>query len=108
MILDCEKLESILLANWTKFIQYRVLLGLLTGLACDHLGNHCTIVPATKPQNLPNWTIQRATFTRFEYNGDKFIAWVEYVANRGSENVSLTSEFNITASDFIHVKTINS
>ncbi len=55
-----------------------------------------------------NWSIQKATFTRFEYIEDKFIAWIEYTAIQGIEKASLTSEFNITSNDFLHIRTVNS
>ena len=92
MILNFGKLESVLLANWTKFIEYRDLLKLLTDIANAHLGGH--------------FAIQKATFTRFEYTGDKFVVWIEYTVLRGPETFYLTSEFNATSTDFLHIDTV--
>ena len=92
MILDCSKLEALLLANWTKFIQYRNLLKTLNELANEHLKGH--------------WSVQKATFTRFEYTGGKFTVWVEYEVVRGPETVNLTSEFNLTNTNLFHVRTV--
>lgn len=65
---------------------------MLNDLANEHLNGH--------------WSIQKATFTRFEYLGDKFIVWVEYEVTRGPETVNLTSEFNVTNTTFLHIQTV--
>jgi hypothetical protein len=94
MLLNREKLESLLLANWTKFIDYRKLMQIISDTANKHLGGQ--------------YTVHKMTLTRFEYAGEKFVIWIEYTVVKGTEMASLTSEFHIKETDFLHIETVNS
>jgi hypothetical protein len=62
MILDAQKLETLLLANWTEFLDTRQVLKLLG----EHTGKQ----------------IQNLTISRFELVDQGFLLWFETTANK--------------------------
>lgn len=92
-MLNSEKLESLLLANWTKFMDYKEVMERLSKIASEKLGG--------------TWYVQKLTLSQFRLvSGNKFIIWFEYTVGRGPEEATLTSEFNLDATEFIHIQTV--
>jgi hypothetical protein len=90
-MINSEKLEKLLLTNWTEILDVR------------ELRNKAKIV-AEEFLQVSNLKIQKFTISRFEFTERGcFCIWLEYSTNTGK---SLTTEALLTKSDFVPVKTI--
>lgn len=91
-MLNTEKLEKLLIKNWTEFIDIRLMLDYSKQLATD-LG-------FTSPH------VNRVTVTRFEFVENGFLVWLEYSIQTGNKNVNACSELLLTHKGFEHLKSI--
>jgi hypothetical protein len=88
MSINKEKLEKLLIANWTKFLDSRQLLSLATQYAKP-------IDSSKKPESL--------TISRFELTDKGFIIWLDFTIN----NKNVTSEILLFHSgEVLHLRTL--
>lgn len=83
-ILNKQKLEAILIANWTEFLNIRNLLGF-----AEKVASSLSIHPG-KPEKL--------TISRFELTPKGFLIWIEFKIR----NIEITSEILLDSFGELH------
>jgi hypothetical protein len=91
-MLNTEKLEKLLIKNWTEFIDIRAMLDYAKLLAVD-LG-------IDSPQ------VNRVTLTRFELTENGFLVWIEYSVTTPGKKVNAVSELLLRKNGFSHLKSM--
>lgn len=72
MLINIEKLESVLVKNWTEFIDARQLLKYVSGLS--------------------NRPVRNLTISRFEPQNNGFLVWLDYKILDSERVVNITQE----------------
>ena len=98
-LLDKQKLEELLLKNWTSFMDFKTLLSLVLVAVRD------TEFPARTTQEIKIQT--QIKLSRFEPGEHGFTVWVEFSVPRGDGLVVGTSEIQLLLSGkATHIQTI--
>lgn len=79
LIIDPKKLESLLVAKWTDFVQIRTVIEFCKQQAASH--------GITSPIKISDVTV-----TRLDVQDEGFVLWIEYKATSKNLVVKLTSE----------------
>ena len=91
MKINLEKLENLLVKNWTEFISYKTLFPIIKEHANSLINSMPKLVEKTN-NIIPN----RASMSRFYLKEDCYIIWFDYViCLNEKEYVSGTIEFKI-------------
>lgn len=78
-ILDKEKMEEILVAKWTEFLNVRKLLQFTKDIAIKYL-------------SLPESCVNEIKISRFEFSSKGFILWLEAIIIQSEEKHNTTIE----------------
>jgi hypothetical protein len=90
MQINSQKLETLLIANWSQFINPRELLN----YASEHARSFFGLMSQAHVNHL--------TISRFELTEQGFVVWIDYTI----EKVRGTSEFLISSTGTKHISTI--
>jgi hypothetical protein len=91
MKINLEKLESLLVKNWTEFISYKTLFPIIKENVNSLLNSMPKIIEKTN-NIIPN----RASMSRFYLKNDSYMVWFDYVVSLNEkEYASGTIEFKI-------------
>lgn len=89
-ILNIQKLETLLVANWTGFLNTREILAFVN--------NQARYLNIDGP-------ISSLTISRFEFIKDGFLLWMEYSTTLNNEKIRITTEALLTASnELLHIR----
>lgn len=92
MKINLEKLENLLVKNWTEFISYKTLFPIIK----EHVNSLLNSMPKLV-EKTNNITPNRASMSRFCLTKDYCIIWFDYVVCLNEkEHASGTIEFKIT------------
>lgn len=95
-----DKLEELLLSQWSSFIDFKKLLAYVLSTVRD------IQFPTTKTEEIKNRGTQ-IKLSRFEPDGDRFTVWVEFTVAREPGVVVGTSELSLTLDGTAdHVQTL--
>lgn len=93
MLVNKEKLEELLLANWSKIIDARAMLSLVRDLQANYLG-------IDEPCQ-----VRSSTLSRFEWTKNGFLIWIEFELDCSGIKKNGTSEVILThTGSIIHVE----
>ena len=91
MLINLEKLESLLVKNWTEFISYKALFPVIK----EHTSNLLNSMPKII-ENKNNIIPNKARMSRFILNKDHYLAWFDFqICLNKDEYISGTIEFKI-------------
>jgi len=100
-MINSKKLEELLIANWTSFINYSKLMAHILEIVRD------TELAVMEQSTIPKVGIQ-ISISRFELIHNGFLIWVEFKVPKEENKIAIgTSELKLSASgDLSHIKTI--
>jgi len=100
-IVNKEKLENLLLANWPTFLDHKSLLELTT----TYIQNNNSYFKelSTPPKKLQNNKIH---ISRFSLVKNGFLIWLEFYVHVQEYVYTGTSEFLLGGTEFKHIQTI--
>ena len=92
-----EKLEKILLVNWTEFLDKREILALAKRCAVEYMGIE------------PPCQVVTLTLSRFEIQDTGFLIWMEFTVTKSKNKIFGTSELHLSnTGNLRHLQTIRS
>ena len=100
-IINSKKLEELLIANWTSFINYSKLMAHILEIVRD------TELAVMEQSTIPKIGIQ-ISISRFELIHNGFLIWVEFKVPKEENKIAIgTSELKLSYSGGLsHIKTI--
>jgi hypothetical protein len=101
-ILKTDKLEKLLVASWTQFLDSSKLMAFILKNTRDHI-EHLAYVPSEwKRKNI------QISISRFQLNATGFIIWVEFSVPLENNQVAVgTTELHLANTGiFTHLKTL--
>jgi hypothetical protein len=92
MKIDIKNFETLVIKNWTKFIDPRQMFSFIKEIASTHLDKQ-------EP-------INSVRLTRFELTSQGIIIWVEYIIGKKGSSVNAVSSFLLIKDEFQHLQSL--
>lgn len=101
-MIDFLKLEELLVANWTKFLDSKKIMAFVLQTVRDRSDSFVEI--KNSGQKIPNIQVM---LSRFQIVADGFIVWVEFKVPLDKKFASGTTEFHLTnTGNITHLQTL--
>jgi len=104
-VLKADKMEELLVANWTSFIEAPKLMTFVLSCVRDNVRSNFSVVA----QKMVGRKGVQVTISRFQLTEDGFIPWVEFNVPQEDAVAVGTSELHLSpAGTLSHIRTLGS